>query len=108
MKFFITFVATLVLALHYYLIDYPLTLVVIGQYLGLLGMIFLGLWIEGHFTKLGKSAYEDMFWSFSIPYVILATGSMAAAFGFAFGVVYLLLNRNLKWMYVTLCIMFVL
>lgn len=70
--FLISIVATAVLSLHYYFVDYPLTLVIIGQYLGLLGLIFLGIWIEGHFTKLSESAYMDMFWSFSIPYIILA------------------------------------
>ena len=35
-------------------------------------------------------------------------GVLAAAGGFCFGLVYLLLNRNIKYTYLTLCIMFIL
>lgn len=38
----------------------------------------------------------------------LITGLFTAACGFCFGVVYLLLNRNIKWTYLVLCIMFIL
>jgi hypothetical protein len=38
----------------------------------------------------------------------LATGLFVATCGFCFGVVYLLLNRNIKWTYLILCIMFIL
>ena len=38
----------------------------------------------------------------------LAAGLYTAFGGFCFGVVYLLLNRNIKWTYVALCVMFIL
>lgn len=38
----------------------------------------------------------------------LSAGLFSAVSGFCFGVVYLLLNRNIKWTYVVLCIMFIL
>lgn len=38
----------------------------------------------------------------------LLTGLLTAACGFCFGVVYLLLNRNIKFTYLILCIMFIL
>ncbi len=70
--FIISFFATLVLGLHYYLQNVPLTIVILGQYLFLLGIIMLSLWIQSHFQSLEPTAYKDMFWSFSIPYIILA------------------------------------
>jgi len=69
----ISFVATAVLAVHYYLLEYPLPLVILGQYFVLIGLIFLAIWIGGHITDISPSAYHDMFWSFTIPYVFLAT-----------------------------------
>jgi hypothetical protein len=44
--------------------------VVIGQYLLLIGLIFGGIWIGGHFTDNAPTAYRDMFISVTIPYVI--------------------------------------
>jgi hypothetical protein len=38
----------------------------------------------------------------------LMTGLFTAVCGFGFGVVYLLLNRNIKWTFLVLCIMFIL
>ena len=43
---------------------------VIGQDLALIGLVFLGIWIMGHFTDTAPSAYKDMFVSVTIPYVI--------------------------------------
>ena len=73
----------------------------------------------------GQKAFEVWFQKKNIPYggiVVALTWGMAhwltkgalmaglyAAFGgFCFGVVYLLLNRNIKWTYAALCIMFIL
>jgi len=73
----------------------------------------------------GQKAFEVWFKKTNIPYggiVValtwgmahwftkgsLATGLYTAFGGFCFGVVYLLLNRNIKWTYVALCIMFIL
>ena len=73
----------------------------------------------------GQKAFEVWFKKENIPYggiVVALTWGMAHWFtkgelaaglytafgGFCFGVVYLLLNRNIKWTYVALCIMFIL
>lgn len=73
----------------------------------------------------GQKACELWFKKENIPYggiVVALTWGMAHWFtkgslvaglytafgGFCFGVVYLLLNRNIKWTYVALCIMFIL
>lgn len=73
----------------------------------------------------GQKAFEIWFKKENIPYggiVVALTWGMAHWFtkgtllaglysafgGFCFGVVYLLLNRNIKWTYVALCIMFIL
>lgn len=73
----------------------------------------------------GQKAFELWFKKTNIPYGgvmvaltwgmahwltkgTLAAGLYSAFGGFCFGVVYLLLNRNIKWTYIALCIMFVL
>lgn len=73
----------------------------------------------------GQKAFETWFRRVNIPYggIVVAltwgiahcftkgslfVGIQAAIGGFCFGVVYLLLNRNIKWTYVILCIMFIL
>lgn len=70
--FVVSLAATFVLSQHYRLDRFPLPLVILGQYLVILGAIMLFLWIYGHFGVLGKHAYRDMFLSFTIPYIILA------------------------------------
>jgi predicted tellurium resistance membrane protein TerC len=66
----VSVLATFVLSLHYYLQRFPFIPVVIGQYLALIGFVFLCIWIMGHFTDNAPSAYRDMFVSVTIPYVI--------------------------------------
>lgn len=73
----------------------------------------------------GQKAFEVWFNKKNVPYggIIVAltwglshwftkgtfVAGLSAAFGgFCYGVVYLLLNRNIKWTYVILCIMFIL
>ncbi len=65
----ISVLATFILSLHYYLQRFPFIPVVIGQYLALIGFVFLCIWIMGHFTENAPSAYKDMFVSVTIPYV---------------------------------------
>lgn len=69
----LSFIATLVLSQHYRLQHIPLTLVIIGQYLVLVGIVLLVTWISGFFQVLHPDAYRDMFLSFTIPYIIGAT-----------------------------------
>jgi hypothetical protein len=66
----ISILGTFVISLHYYLQRFSLWLVVMGQYLVLLGLIDFCVWIEGHLVKLHPEAYRDIFWSFTIPYII--------------------------------------
>ena len=66
----ISVLATAILSLHYYLQRFPFIPVVIGQYLLVIGIVFLGIWIGGHFTENAPSAYRDMCVSVTIPYVI--------------------------------------
>lgn len=82
--FVVSLAATFVLSQHYRLDRFPLTLVILGQYLVLLGAIMLFLWIYGHFGILARHAYRDMFLSFTIPYIILA------------GAYYLVLFKEIK------------
>ncbi|BCN30379.1 hypothetical protein [Anaeromicropila herbilytica] len=73
----------------------------------------------------GQKAFEKWLHKENIPYggiVVALTWGMAhwmtkgslyaglftAACGFCFGAIYLLLNRNIKWTYLVLCIMFIL
>lgn len=73
----------------------------------------------------GQKTFEKWFKNENIPYggIMVALtwglahtftkgsiliGLNAAAYGFIFGAVYLLLNRNLKWTYLILCVMFIL
>lgn len=66
-------IATFVLFLHYYLRSFPIGLVIIGQYIALVAVIMVCIWIEGHFVELHPDAYKDMLRSFTIPYIIGAT-----------------------------------
>ncbi len=70
--FCISVAATLVLGLHYYLQNVPIVLVMIGQYIFLVGIIMLGIWIESHFVEISNSGYWDMYVSFTGPYIIAA------------------------------------
>ena len=66
----ISVLATFVLSLHYYLQRLPFIPVMIGQYIALIGFVFLCIWVMGHFTYQAPSAYRDMFISVTIPYLI--------------------------------------
>lgn len=66
----ISVLAVAILSLHYHLQHLPFIPVVIGQYLLLIGIIFAGIWISGHFTENAPSAYRDMFVSVTVPYVV--------------------------------------
>lgn len=66
----ISVLAVAILSLHYHLQHLPFVPVVIGQYLLLIGLIFAGIWISGHFTDNAPSAYRDMFVSVTVPYVV--------------------------------------
>lgn len=96
-------------------------LLFIFQYIYYLVETFLFMLI----IVFGQLAFEQWFKKPNIPYggIVVAltwglahwlskgsfyTGIYTAIAGFGFGVVYLLLNRNIKWTYIVLCIMFIL
>jgi hypothetical protein len=66
----ISVISTYILSLHYYLQRFPLVPVIAGQYLIVLAIVTLGVFIEGQFVPLHVNAYRDMFWSVTIPYII--------------------------------------
>ncbi len=66
----VSILATGILSLHYYLQRFPFLPVMIGQYLLLIGIVFTVIYIAGQYTENAPSAYRDMFFSVTIPYVI--------------------------------------
>lgn len=80
MIFVLCFLATLVLSQHYRLDRFPLPVVIIGQYVLLIAVVFGITWLIGQMEPLGEHAYRDMFRSFTIPYVIGAVAYYAAYF----------------------------
>ncbi len=62
--------ATLVLSQHYRLNRLPLALVILLQYAVLIGAVMLLTWMISFFDEMHPDGYRDMFWSFTIPYVI--------------------------------------
>ncbi len=72
MLFVITFVATLVLSMHKHLQNIPALLVMLLQYAVLMGSVMGAVWVGSHFSDTHPNAYRDMFWSVTVPYVVLA------------------------------------
>lgn len=70
--FVITVVATFILSLHKYLQNVPIILVMILQYVVLIGAVMGGIWIGTKLVDMSPSAYREMFWCVTIPYVVLA------------------------------------
>lgn len=70
--FIITVVATAILGMHKYLQNVPILLVMVLQYAGLIGSVMGVIWILSRITDVAPSGYRDMFWSVTVPYVVLA------------------------------------
>ena len=68
--FGLSLLATFVLSQYYRFQKYPLLVVILGQYILLIGIVMLITWIGGWFNELSEYAYRDMFLSFTIPYII--------------------------------------
>lgn len=66
----LTAAAVFVLGLHYYLQEIPVVLVIILQYLLLLGIAMGYVWLSSFFEPLHEDAYRDIFRSLTIPYVL--------------------------------------
>ena len=70
LMFGISVMATFVLSQHYRFQNLPLLVVILGQYILLVGLVMGITWLSSFFQPLHKDGYRDMFLSFSIPYVI--------------------------------------
>lgn len=68
--FFLSFIATLILSQHYRLSKLPLPLVALIQYAILIGIVMLVIWSLALIEPIHPNGYRDMFWSFTIPYII--------------------------------------
>ena len=68
--FVICLVATFVLSQHYRFERFPLLAIMLVQYLILIAGVMGFLWISSFFAPLHPDGYHDMFWSFTIPYII--------------------------------------
>lgn len=75
-----SFLATLVLSQHYRLDRLPLLFVLLLQYVGMIAVVMLFTWILSFRTELHPEGYHDMFWSFTIPYLIGAAVYYVALF----------------------------
>ena len=78
--FVLSVVAVFVLSQYYRFQKYPLLLVIVAQYLVLIGGVMLFTWLFSFFEPLHENAYRDMFLSFSIPYAIGVVIYYAALF----------------------------
>ncbi len=58
------------LSQHYRFQEYPLLLCIVVQYVVLVALVMLVTWLSGRFHPLHEDAYKDMFWSFTVPYLI--------------------------------------
>lgn len=70
--FGITVVATFILSLHKYLQKVPVLVLMLLQYVILIGCVIGAIWVGSHFMDINPNGYREMFWSVTIPYVVLA------------------------------------
>lgn len=68
--FLLSLLATTVLSLHDRFREVPLPLVIVLQYLFLIGIVLAVVLVSSFREPLHEHAYRDMFFSFTIPYVI--------------------------------------
>lgn len=78
--FGLSLLATFVLSQYYRFQKYPLLVVILGQYILLIGIVMLITRIGGWLHELHQNAYRDMFLSFTIPYAIGVMIYYAAVF----------------------------
>lgn len=70
--FVITCFATFVLFLHRIFHKIPLLYVMIGQYVVIMGIVFLGIYLADKHTNVSVHAYRDIFLQITVPYLIFA------------------------------------
>ena len=81
MMFVLAVLGTFVLSLHYRFQDLPLLLVIVVQYLVLVGVVAALVWVMSFFEPIHENGYRDMILSFSIPYGIAAAVYYISFFG---------------------------
>ena len=72
MMFGISLIGTWILSQHYRFPSIPFGAIVVGQYILLISILELTVWVEGFFIPLHPDAYRDMFLSTTIPYILVA------------------------------------
>lgn len=72
MMFGIICFATFVLFMHRIFHKIPMLIVMIGQYIVIMGGIWLEIWITGKFIEVSDKAYIELFWQVTLPYVVFA------------------------------------
>ena len=70
--FIITCFAAFVLFMHRVFHRIPLLFVMIGQYITVIGAVWLSIFIAGKFTEISPNAYCEMFLQITIPYILFA------------------------------------
>lgn len=68
--FVISVAATFVLSQHYRFDQLPLLLVILLQYVILIAGVMGFTWLSSFWSEVHPDGYHDMFWSFTIPYII--------------------------------------
>lgn len=68
--FIISVLAVFVLSLHKYLTEVSLPLVIVGQYVVVIGLVMLFLFLTNYREQISPRGYHDMFWSVTPPYVL--------------------------------------
>lgn len=72
MLFVIICFTTFVLFMHRIFHKVPMLIVMIGQYVAIMGGVWLGIFVISNFTEVSDKAYTELFWQITIPYIIFA------------------------------------
>lgn len=63
-------IAVFVLSIHHLFDRLPPVTMMVIQYVIAMGLVILSVWIGSFFDEMSEHGYRDMFFSFTIPYVI--------------------------------------
>lgn len=64
------FIAVFILSIHHLFEEWPPAVMILCQYLIAMGLVTLSVYIGSFFEELSEHGYRDMFFSFTIPYII--------------------------------------
>ena len=68
--FVLSLLTIFVLSQYYRFQRFPLLVVILVQYLLLISIVMILVWVSGYFHPLHENGYRDMFFSFTISYSI--------------------------------------